>query len=60
MTFKKLIGKLQLWPGLTSGLVVLIPGITGCIPAFEVEIRNATEKFRFVKVEDKPFLSPSV
>jgi uncharacterized iron-regulated membrane protein len=60
MTFKKLIGKLHLWLGLTSGLVVFILGITGCILAFEVEIRNATEKFRFVKVEDKPFLPPSV
>ena len=60
MTFKKIIGKLHLWLGLSSGLVVLILGITGCILAFEVEIRNATEKFRFVQAEDKPYLPPSV
>ena len=37
--FKKLIGKIHLWLGLTSGLVVFILGITGCIWAFEEEIR---------------------
>jgi uncharacterized iron-regulated membrane protein len=60
MTFKKLIGKLHLWLGLSSGLVVLILGITGCILAFEIEIRKATESFRNVKVENKPLLPPSV
>lgn len=40
MTFKKLIGLLHLWLGLASGLVVFILGITGCIYAFEEEIRD--------------------
>src|SRR5262245_22468351 len=47
------------WLGLISGLVVLFLGITGCILAFEIEIRNLTETYRKVKVEDKPYLPPS-
>jgi uncharacterized iron-regulated membrane protein len=59
MTVKKFIGKIHLWLGLSSGLVVLFLGITGCILAFEIEIRNLTESFREIKVEDKAYLSPS-
>ncbi|HRN57071.1 MAG TPA: PepSY-associated TM helix domain-containing protein [Agriterribacter sp.] len=59
MTFKKFIGKIHLWLGLSSGLVVLILGITGCILAFELEIRSFTEPFRNVKVENRDVLPPS-
>lgn len=59
MTFKKLTRKIHLWLGLSSGLVVLILGITGCILVFELEIRNMTESFRNVKVENKAVLPPS-
>lgn len=59
MTVKKFIGKIHLWLGLGSGLVVLFLGITGCILAFEIEIRNLTESFRKIKVEDKAYLPPS-
>lgn len=38
MTLKKKIGKIHLWLGLTSGLVVFIVAITGCIYAFQKEI----------------------
>lgn len=37
---KKLIGRLHLWLGLASGLVVLILSITGCIYVFEKEIKS--------------------
>lgn len=60
MTIKKLVGKLHLWLGLGSGLVVFILGLTGCILAFEIEIRGATEGFRKVPVENRPVLSPTV
>jgi len=60
MSFKKIILKAHLWLGLSSGLVVLLLGITGCILAFEVEIRNITEPYQFVEVENKPYLAPSV
>lgn len=59
MTFKKIIRKLHLWLGLTSGLIVLFLGITGCILAFEREIESLTQSYCYVKSNDKNFLSPS-
>jgi uncharacterized iron-regulated membrane protein len=59
MSFKRLAGKLHLWLGLTSGLIVLLLGVTGCILAFELEIRNLTEPFKHVPVLNKPYLPPS-
>ncbi|MES1223778.1 MAG: PepSY-associated TM helix domain-containing protein, partial [Bacteroidota bacterium] len=60
MTAKKAILKIHLWLGLSSGLVVVILGITGCLLAFETEIRSFTEPQQFVKVEDRPYVPPSV
>lgn len=59
-SIKKLIGKIHLWLGLASGLIVLFLGITGCILAFEAEIRSWTEPFQYAKEEAKPYLPPSV
>lgn len=59
MTFKKAIRKVHLVLGLASGLIVVILGVTGCILAFELEIRNLTEDYQFVKEEKKPYMSPS-
>ncbi len=59
MSFKKIIGKIHLWLGLTAGLVVLFLGITGCILAFEIEIRNFTEAYRKVEPQNKAYLLPS-
>lgn len=39
-TFKHWIGKAHLWLGLTSGLIVLLLSITGCIFVFSVEIQE--------------------
>lgn len=41
MTFKKLVGKLHLWLGLASGLVVFVVSITGCLYVFQHEIFEA-------------------
>ncbi|WP_428661357.1 PepSY-associated TM helix domain-containing protein [Runella sp.] len=60
MKFKKIIGLLHLWLGLTSGLVVLIVSITGCLYAFQEEILDATEDFRYVKPRASAVLPPSV
>jgi len=60
MTLKKIIGKLHLWLGLASGLIVFWLGITGCILAFEHEISRATQPYRFVENTGKPYLSPAV
>lgn len=60
MKFKKQIGKVHLWLGLSTGLVVFIISITGCFYAFQKEILDATEDFRYSQVEDKAVLPPSV
>lgn len=57
--FKKLIRKLHLWLGLLSGLVVFIIAITGCIYAFQEEIQDATQPYRFVTKEDKAYKLPT-
>ncbi|MBK7668144.1 MAG: PepSY domain-containing protein [Sphingobacteriaceae bacterium] len=41
---KKVFRYLHLWLGLASGLVVLIVSITGCIYAFEKEIKSVVYK----------------
>jgi uncharacterized iron-regulated membrane protein len=48
MTLKKAIGKLHLWLGLGSGLIVFIVSLTGAIFTFQDEIRDATETWRLV------------
>jgi uncharacterized iron-regulated membrane protein len=50
MTFKQAIGKLHLWLGLGSGLVVFIVSLTGAIFTFQDEIRDATQPWRLVAV----------
>jgi uncharacterized iron-regulated membrane protein len=57
--FKKLIGKIHLWLGLSSGIIVFIIAITGCLYAFQEEIQNSTEEYRFVKEQEGAFLPPS-
>jgi uncharacterized iron-regulated membrane protein len=59
MTLKKVIGKIHLWLGLSSGLIVFIIAITGCIYAFQAEIQDATQPYRFVEAQNKPVLPPS-
>ncbi len=58
-TFRKLTGKLHLWLGLSTGLIVFIVAITGCIYAFQVEIQDLTQPFRFVTPQAKAFLTPT-
>jgi uncharacterized iron-regulated membrane protein len=59
MTFKKVIGKLHLWLGLSSGLIVFIISVTGCIYAFQAEIQDLTQPYRFVEAQNKSVLQPS-
>jgi uncharacterized iron-regulated membrane protein len=56
---KKAILKIHLWLGLSTGLIVFIVAITGCLYAFQEEIQNITEEYRFVEKQDKAFLLPS-
>jgi uncharacterized iron-regulated membrane protein len=57
--FRKTVGKLHLWLGLASGLIVCFLGITGCILAFEREIENVTQPYRFVAERNAAVLKPS-
>lgn len=41
MSVKKIIGKIHLWLGFASGLVVFIVALSGCVLAFEQEIKRA-------------------
>lgn len=58
-TFKFIIGRLHLWLGLASGIIVIFLGITGCILAFEKEIESL-QSYRYVTAQHSPFLLPSV
>ncbi|PIF45878.1 putative iron-regulated membrane protein [Chryseobacterium sp. 52] len=53
-TFRKVTYQIHLWLGLTSGLIVVIMAATGCILAFEKELKHAIhpEKY-FVKIIKK-------
>jgi uncharacterized iron-regulated membrane protein len=59
MTIKNLIGTLHLWLGLASGLVVFIIAVTGCIYAFQMEIKDLTQPYRFVERQEQAVLLPS-
>jgi uncharacterized iron-regulated membrane protein len=50
---------MHLWLGFTSGLVVFIIAVTGCIYAFQEEIQNMTQSYRFVEPQNKEVLPPS-
>lgn len=60
MNIKTTIRKIHLWLGLGTGLVVFIISITGCLYAFQAEIQDALQAYRFSEVENKPILPPSV
>ena len=60
MQFKKIILFIHRWLGFTSGLVVFIMGITGCILCFQDEIQDAVHAWRKVNVEQCAYVAPSV
>jgi uncharacterized iron-regulated membrane protein len=58
---KKLIGKLHLYLGMGSGLIVFVISITGCILAFEQEIKSFTQPYLFTsQAPEGKLLPPSV
>lgn len=58
--FRRINDWLHLWLGLISGIVVFIVSLTGCIYAFQQEIKDALEPWRFVKAQDTHFVPPSL
>ena len=59
MRFKHFIRVVHLWLGLASGIIVTFLGITGCILAFQREIEDNFQDYRYVTAQAKPFLPPS-
>lgn len=59
MKLKHWIGKIHLWLGLSSGLVVFIVAVTGCIYAFQSEIQDLVQPYRFVEKTGETVLPPS-
>lgn len=52
------MGKLHLWLGLATGLVVFIVALTGAMYCFAPELQNL-QRYRHVAAENRPFLPPS-
>jgi uncharacterized iron-regulated membrane protein len=49
--------QIHLWLGLSTGIIVFIISITGCIYVFEEEIRDATNQEElFIPIQQKPFV----
>lgn len=59
-TFRRINDWLHLWLGLVSGIVVFMVSLTGCFYAFQQEIKDVLEPWRFVEAQDKPYVPPSV
>lgn len=52
-----MIRQIHLWLGLSTGLIVFIVSITGCLYVFEEEIREITQSDRlYVPLQQKPFI----
>jgi uncharacterized iron-regulated membrane protein len=59
MKGKLLVKRLHLWLGLASGLIVSFLGVTGCMLAFQREIENTFQSYRYVTDQHQSFLPPS-
>lgn len=59
MRVKKIVGAIHLWLGMISGILVFIIAITGCLYAFQYEIQELTQPYRFVQAQQSPLLLPS-
>lgn len=56
---KKIAGKIHLWLGLATGLVVFIVAITGCLYCFEEEISWLYDDYKYVESQESTFIPPS-
>lgn len=59
MRFKYVCRKLHKWLGWTSGTVVFVICITGCLYVFKDEIEDLSQPWRFVTPQDSPYMLPS-
>lgn len=56
---KKWAGRIHLWLGLITGIIVFIVAITGSIYVFHDEIKDVVFDYRFVEEQKTGFLPPS-
>jgi uncharacterized iron-regulated membrane protein len=59
MNSRQIIGKIHLWLGIPTGLLVFVIAVTGCLYAFQEEIQQLSQPYRNVVQEDKPLFPPS-
>jgi uncharacterized iron-regulated membrane protein len=59
MSIKVFVKKVHLILGLGSGLIVVFLGITGCLLAFQREIENTFQSYRYVEEQAAAVLPPS-
>jgi uncharacterized iron-regulated membrane protein len=57
--FKKIAGKIHLWLGLPTGLVVFIVALTGCLYCFQEEIKSLYDDYQYVEAREASFIPPS-
>jgi uncharacterized iron-regulated membrane protein len=56
---KKIIRKLHLWLGFACSPVIILLGITGCLLAFQREIENVSQHYKYVALQERELLPPS-
>lgn len=59
MKIRKSVRTIHLVLGLTSGLLVVFLGLTGCVLAFQREIENSLQSYRYVTPQQLPYLPPA-
>ncbi len=59
VTQKKVIMTIHKWLGFSTGALVFIICITGCIYVFHDELSNATQPWRSVRIENRAEAAPS-
>lgn len=57
--FRKLVGKAHLILGLTTGLVVFIVAITGCLWVFQEEIKSLANNVPTIETKSAPIVTPT-
>ncbi|UEG50354.1 PepSY domain-containing protein [Ferruginibacter lapsinanis] len=58
MRIRKIIGKLHLILGLSSGVIIVFLGITGCILAFQREIESVSKPYQFIVADANAVAKP--
>lgn len=50
---------MHFWLGITTGPIVFIVALTGCIYAFQEEIQDWSQEYRFIEQREEQYLPPS-